>query len=108
VLALGALPLAGRHAAVGVAIGAVTATLNLWAFTRIGRAFFSRRGISAPWGLLAGLKLGLLFAGVYAVLKTDLASPVTFLIGYLALPIGIVVSQLLGLGPDLENGEGSI
>jgi hypothetical protein len=102
-IALGALLLAGTHAGAGAAIGAGTATLNLWMFTRIGSGFVSRRGLRASWGVLAGLKLVVLFGGVAALLKLDLADPVAFVVGYLALPIGIVASQLLGLQPDFEE-----
>jgi ATP synthase I chain len=101
--ALGALFLAGTQAAAGVAIGATTATLNLWGFTRIGTAFFSRRGMRASWGVLAGLKLIALFGIVGVMLKMEIADPVSFLVGYVALPVGIVASQLLGLQPDFEE-----
>jgi hypothetical protein len=92
---------------ISAGIGAFLATSNLWAFTRIGTASFARRGIHTPWGLLAALKLVALFAAVALVLRTEYASPIAFLIGYLALPIGIVVSQFFGLRHDFENGEGS-
>ena len=93
----------GTQAATGVAIGATTATLNLWGFTRIGTTFFSRRGMRASWGVLAGLKLIALFGIVGVMLKMEIADPVSFLIGYVALPVGIVASQLLGLQPDFEE-----
>jgi hypothetical protein len=102
-VALGALIVAGVQAGIGVAVGASTATLNLWAFTRLGTAFLSRRGVRASWGILAGLKLIALFGAVSVILKMDIADPVSFLIGYLALPVGIVASQLLGLQPDFEE-----
>jgi hypothetical protein len=105
-IALGALFFVGVHAGQGVAVGAATATLNLWAFTRIGTAFFSRRGMRASWGLLAGAKLLVLFGGVAVLLKMQITDPLMFLMGYLALPIGIVASQLLGLQPDFDEGEG--
>jgi len=101
--AIGAWFFVGSSAAIGVAVGASTATLNLWAFTRIGTAFLSRRGVRASWGLLAGFKLLALFGTVALVLRTGTADPVSFLIGYLALPVGIVASQLLGLQPDFEE-----
>jgi hypothetical protein len=103
VASLGALALAGVHGAIGVGVGAATATLNLWAFTRLGTAFLSRRGVRASWGVLAGLKLIGLFVAVAMLLKTEVTDPVSFLIGYLALPVGIVASQLLGLQPDYEE-----
>jgi hypothetical protein len=102
-LALGALILSGMPAGIGVVVGASTATLNLWAFTRLGSAFLSRRGVRASWGLLAGLKLIALFGAVSVILKMEVADPISFLVGYLALPVGIVASQLLGLQPDFEE-----
>jgi hypothetical protein len=97
----------GKLAGLSVAIGAFLATMNLWVFTRIGTAFFARRGINAPWGLIAVLKLIVLFGAVAVVLRSEFASPIGFLVGYLALPIGIVLSQFFGLRHDFENGEGS-
>lgn len=107
ILSLGGLVIGGAPGGLGVAIGATLATLNFWAFTRVGTAMFSQ-GRGAAWGLVGAVKLVILFAVAFAVLKTDLASPLAFLIGYLALPIGIVASQLLGLPHDFENGEGSL
>jgi hypothetical protein len=107
-LAGGAWLLKGQPAGLGVGIGALVASLNLWVFTRIGTAMVSGTGRSAGWGLVALLKLLMLFGGVFAILKKDLADPLSFLIGYLALPIGIVASQFLGLRADFGNGEGSI
>jgi hypothetical protein len=106
-LGLGGLLIGGSRVALSVGVGAFLATANLWGFTKIGTAFFARRGISAPWGLIAGLKLVLLFGAVALVLRAEFASPIAFLVGYLALPIGIVVSQFFGLRHDFENGEGS-
>jgi hypothetical protein len=107
-LTLGALLIAGRHTALGVGIGGLTAGLNLWAFTRIGTAMFSAQSRRGSWGLVAVLKLVVLFGAVFGILKRDLADPLSFLVGYLALPIGIVASQFLGLRADFGNGEGSI
>ena len=101
--ALGAWSFAGAHAAGGVVIGATTATVNLWSFTRVGTAFFSRRGMRTSWGVLAGLKLIALFGIVGVMLEMQIADPVAFLVGYVALPVGIVASQLLGLQPDFEE-----
>jgi hypothetical protein len=103
----GAFLIEGRATGIGVGIGGLMASLNLWAFTRIGAAMFSggrRRGV---WGFVALLKLFALFGAVFWILKQDLADPLSFLIGYLALPIGIVASQFLGLRADFGNGEGS-
>jgi hypothetical protein len=107
-LAGGAWLLNGRPTGIGVGVGALIAALNLWAFTRIGTAMFSGQSRRSGWGLIALFKLLFLFGAVFGILKRDLADPVSFLIGYLALPIGIVASQFLGLRADFGNGEGSI
>ena len=107
-LAGGAFFIGGRPTAIGVGIGGLTASLNLWAFTRIGSAMISGQSRPGSWGLMAMLKLLLLFGAVFFILKKDWADPLSFLIGYLALPIGIVASQFLGLRADFGNGEGSI
>jgi hypothetical protein len=104
-LSLGGLLIGGSRIALNTGIGAALATVNLWLFTRIGTGFFARRGIRAPFALLAPIKLIALFASVAMVLRADFANPIAFLVGYLALPIGIVVSQLVGLRQDFENGE---
>jgi hypothetical protein len=96
IAALCALIAVDRTRGAGVAVGAVLATANLWVFARIGSAVMRRPGEGLGWVLIAPLKLGLLFAAVVALLKSQLASPIDFLIGYLALPIGIVLAQLIG------------
>jgi hypothetical protein len=107
-LAGGALLIKGPPTAIGVGIGGLTAALNLWAFTRIGTAMISGHSRPGSWGFMAMVKLLLLFGGVFFILKKEWADPLSFLIGYLALPIGIVASQFLGLRADFGNGEDSI
>jgi hypothetical protein len=106
--AIAAYFIRGQATAIGVGIGGLTATLNLWAFTRIGSAMFAGRKSGGAWSMMAVLKLFVLFGAVFWVLKKDWADPLSFLMGYLSLPVGIVASQLLGLRPDFGNGEGSI
>ena len=108
IFAAGAYFIKGTPIAIGVGIGGITATLNLWAFTRIGSAMFTGQSGRGTWGLMAVLKLFVLFGAVFWVLKKDWADPLSFWVGYLSLPVGIVASQLLGLRPDFGNGEGSI
>jgi hypothetical protein len=104
VAALVALAIYDGSKGAGVAVGAVLATANLWAFARIGTAALGRRGVGTPWILIAPLKLGLLFAAVVALLKAQIAGPIDFLVGYLALPVGIVISQLVGARAEMEQG----
>jgi hypothetical protein len=106
-VSLATLAIAGKSVAVGVAVGGAIATVNLWSFTKLGTAFLAERGIHASWGVLASLKLFALFGGVVVVLRTEIAGPIPFVIGYLVLPVGIVVSQFFGLRPEGENGDNS-
>ena len=73
--------IAGRATGVGIGVGGLMASLNLWAFTRIGAAMFSGGRRRAAWGLVALLKLFVLFGAVFWILKQDLADPLSFLIG---------------------------
>jgi hypothetical protein len=92
--------------ALGALIGAGFAAANLWAFTRLGRGLAGQR--RALWGILAAVKLLALFGCTLWVLSTRVAAPLPFLLGYLALPVGIVLSQVLGLKAEFDDGEGSI
>jgi hypothetical protein len=87
----------GKHAVLGVALGAFVAAFNLWALARIVRAFMNGAGL--PWVLLAALKLFGLLALVALVLHLELAAVVPLAVGYVALPVGIVFAQLSGARP---------
>jgi lipopolysaccharide export LptBFGC system permease protein LptF len=101
--ALVTLAIFDRERGAGVAVGAVLATANFWIFSRIGMAILRRPERSPSFALVAPLKLAFLFGAVLAVLKGQLAGPIDFLAGYLALPVGIVVAQLLGRRSFLEH-----
>jgi hypothetical protein len=98
-LAVVGFAVAGARAGAGVAVGAVIATLNLAVFARVGQAFVSRKGNTAPWGVVALLKMLLLFGGVWLILKTGAVSALSLVAGYAALPIGITVASLFGPRP---------
>jgi hypothetical protein len=55
---------------------------------------------------VAVLKLVLLFAGVWMVLKSGVVSGLSLAVGYAALPLGITLASLLGPkpGPDVIKG----
>jgi hypothetical protein len=106
VLALGALAGYGARAAIGVAVGGVLATLNLLVFARIGQAFVSQRGNSAPWALIAVVKLIALLGGVWLILKSGYVSGLALTIGYGALPIGITMGSLFGPKPPETTPPG--
>ena len=84
----------GKSGVLGVALGALVATANLWALARVVRALMNGAGL--PWVLLGGAKLFVLLALGAVILKLELAGLLPLAIGYGALPIGIVVSQLGG------------
>lgn len=104
-LSLGALALAGPRAALGVAIGGAIAPLNLWVFAQVGEAFLSRRGRTAPWAAIGVIKLVVLLGGVWLILRSGVASGLSLIVGYGALPLGITVGTLFGPKPSEEPGE---
>lgn len=91
----------GIHSAGGVALGAALATVNLWAFTRIGHALLSgRQGQAATWAMIGVFKLVALLAGVYWLLDRSVVEPIPLMIGYAALPGGITLATLLNRPDD--------
>lgn len=103
VLTLAAPFLLGKGGVVGVALGSLIAALNLWALTRVVRALMNGAGL--PWVLLGGAKLFALLALVALILKLEIAGLIPLAIGYGALPIGIVLSQL-GSGRAATRQQG--
>jgi lipopolysaccharide export LptBFGC system permease protein LptF len=94
VLTAFAFAFADARAAMGVFVGGALATANLVLFIRLGQAFLSQKGASAPWAILGFLKLIALFACVYLILKRGDVSALALVVGYGSLPIGIAVSSL--------------
>jgi hypothetical protein len=91
--------LGGLRTGFGVALGGAIAAANLWVFARVGNAFVSKKGNTAPWGVIALLKMLLLFGGVWLILRTGVVSALSLVAGYAALPIGITVASLFGPSP---------
>jgi hypothetical protein len=110
VLTLGSPFVLGKGGVLGVALGALIAALNLWALGRVVRALMNGAGL--PWVLLGGAKLVALLALVAAILQLGITTLLPLAIGYAALPLGIVFSQLGGgraasrqvTAPDVEGG----
>ena len=88
---------------IGVSIGGAIATVNLLVFARIGQAFVTRGESTAPWALVAVLKLVLLFSGVWLILKSGLVSGLSLAAGYAALPFGVTFASLFG--PKARGGD---
>jgi hypothetical protein len=90
----------GKQGVLGVALGSLIAALNLWALGKVVRALMNGAGL--PWVLLGGAKLLGLLALVAVILKLGIATLMPLAIGYAALPLGIVFSQL-GSGRSAES-----
>lgn len=105
-LAVGAPFALGSASRLSVALGALLALLNLWGLLRIVRAFLYPVGARAPWVLFAMFKLAALFVGVWFLVRSGSAQVLPLLIGYAALPIGIVVSQLKSAAPAASERQG--
>ena len=103
-LAIAGLAFFGARAGLGAAIGGAIAAANLWVFARLGQAFVSRRGRTAPWGVVALLKLLALFGGVWLILGSGVVSGLSLAVGYAALPIGITLASLFGPKPPEDDG----
>jgi len=92
---------AHEHARRGVAIGALLAALNLAAIGLVVRGVL--RGALLSWGSLASVKFMLLLFVTWLVLKNHWAGPVQLALGYAALPLGIVIGQLLRPTPARQG-----
>jgi len=102
-LTLGTLGLAGVRAGLGAAIGGALATANLWVFARMGDAFLARKGNTAPWTMIAAVKLVFVFGGVWVILQRGLVPGLALAAGYAALPLGITLGSLFGPKPVDEE-----
>ena len=91
-----------EHARQGVAIGALLAAANLAAIGLVVRGVL--RGALLSWGSLAAVKFAVLLFTVWLVLKNHWAGPVPLALGYVALPLGIVIGQLLRSAPPRPEG----
>jgi hypothetical protein len=99
VLSIAAVVAYGARAGLGVAIGGAIATANLVVFARIGQAFIGRRGNTAPWAVIAVVKLIALLGGVWLIMRSGVVSGLALTIGYGSLPIGITLGSLFGPKP---------
>lgn len=94
--ALAAIWLGGMAVARSVAIGAALAVGNLWFLTQMVRGFLARSGATAPFGIIAVLKFVLLFGAMYVLVKTRIVAIMPCALGFGALPVGIVLAEILG------------
>ncbi len=94
----------GSGTRLSILVGALLAVGNLWLIARTVRGFLYPAGARSPWLGVALLKLGALFLVVAFLVRGGHAQVIPLMIGYGALPIGIVVSQLRS--SRVARGEG--
>jgi hypothetical protein len=86
--------LLGPATRVSVALGVLLAIGNLWAISRTVRGFLQPAGARSPWISLAMLKFAVMFLGVLFLVRSGHAKLLPLVIGYAAMPVGIVIAQL--------------
>jgi hypothetical protein len=91
---------AGRGAAMSAAYGSALGFINLLILGRMVRAFIGQNGASSPWVVAALTKLAVLVLAMYLPVRAGLVQVLPFVIGFGALPLGIVLGQLLTVPPS--------
>jgi ATP synthase I chain len=92
-LALAALALFGRKAALSAGVGAGVAEANLWTLARIVSGLLSEQR-ALLWGSVAFVKMLALFVVVGLLMRYALVAPLAMIVGFGALPLGIVIGSL--------------
>jgi len=105
VLTIGAVALSDWSDALGVAIGGLVATTNLWIFAHITSNVLAGGRRKRIWGAIGSLKFLALVGGFYWLLQSDLFSGITLAIGYGALPVGITIGGIVAPRPDEDEEE---
>jgi hypothetical protein len=83
----------GRGAGASAAYGATLGLINLVALGRMVRVFLGAQGASIPWFVAALTKLAVLLLAMYLPVRAGLVQVLPFIIGFGALPLGIVLGQ---------------
>jgi hypothetical protein len=94
----------GLRVGFGIATGATLGLLNLYVIARIVRAFLGSSSHRAFWTIVTLLKFSGLFALVYFLLDSEAIGVLPLVAGYGALPLGIVVGQLMPAAPARLKG----
>ena len=89
------------RAALSVAVGGAIAAANLWVLARIVGSLMPAEGetvasnAKTAWGVMALLKLTVLFGGVWFLMTKHLVDPIPLVVGFGALPIGIAIGSIV-------------
>ena len=101
---LAAPTLLGPASRLSVALGVLLAMGNLWAISRTVRGFLHPEGARSPWISLAMLKFAVMFLGVLFLVRGGYAQLLPLVIGYSAMPVGIVIAQLKSAAATSKEG----
>jgi hypothetical protein len=106
-LAIGALAGWGVRSGISVAVGALIAVANLYGLARIVGAMLGARAEgdagAGLWGILAVLKVVVLFGGVWFLFTSHLVEPMSLVVGWGALPIGVALGTLFSDKAERQN-----
>lgn len=85
----------GARMAASVGTGSVIATSNLYVLSRIVGAMVKGGSGGGAWGVIALVKMLVLFGGIWLLMTHGLVDPIGLVVGYGALPIGIAIGSLV-------------
>lgn len=85
----------GGGAGLGVALGGMLATVNLWLFAYVVRGVLAGGSRGRLWALVGALKFGALLFAAWLLLKSGHTSALALVFGYAALPAGLTVATFL-------------
>jgi hypothetical protein len=92
----------GMRMALSVGTGAAIAASNLYVLSKIVGAMMEGAETGEPrgagagtWGVLAMVKMVVLFGGIWLVMTKGLVDPLGLVVGYGSLPIGIAIGSLV-------------
>ena len=89
----------GPLTALSVGCGGALATANLYVFTRVGRELMVGGRRARIWTLVGILKFAVLVGVVYLLLRSGAVGPLGLALGYGALPLGIVIGNVVAARP---------
>jgi hypothetical protein len=92
----------GARFALSVGAGATIAGSNLYVLSKIVGAMMQDRAAgdsqgagAGTWGVLAMVKMIVLFGGIWLVMTKGLVDPMGLVLGYGSLPIGIAIGSIV-------------
>jgi hypothetical protein len=84
----------GPRALLGVALGALIGLANLLTLSFLVRRLIAPAQPKKRWAAAAAIKLVVLLGGVFLLVQSGQIGVLPLILGYAALPLGIVVGQL--------------